>query len=78
MGHKYIIGQGVVFSPGSGEIVRDNARGKVTRLLPKKDASYQYRIQLEAEGQERRVQESQLRSAPGAGAGSIGRGLGRF
>ncbi len=55
MGHKYMVGQGVVFSPGPAEIVRDNARGKVTRLLPKEDASYQYRIQLEAEDQERRV-----------------------
>ncbi len=68
MGHKYMVGQGVVFSPGPGEIVRDNARGKVTRLLPKEDASYQYRIQLEAEDQERRVREDQLRSASGAGA----------
>ncbi len=70
MGHKYTLGQGVVFTPGPGEIVRDNARGKVTRLLPKEDASYQYRIQLEAEDQERRVQEDQLRSAPGARATS--------
>ena len=67
MSHKYTLGQGVVFSPGPGEIVRDNARGKVTRLLPKEDEGYQYRIQLEAEDQERRVQEDQLRSVPEAG-----------
>jgi len=66
--HKYTLGQGVVFSPGPGEIARDNARGKVTRLLPKEDVSYQYRIQLEVEDQERRVQESQLRSSPEAGS----------
>ena len=68
MSHKYTLGQGVVFSPGPGEIVRGNARGKVTRLLPKEDASYQYCIQLEVEDQERRVQESQLWSPPEAGA----------
>lgn len=68
MSHKYTLGQGVVFSPGPGEIVRDNARGKVTRLLPKEDASYQYRVQLDAEDQERRVQEGQLRSLPEAGS----------
>ena len=53
MSHKYTLGQGVVFSPGPGEIVRGNARGKVTRLLPKEDASYQYCIQLEVEDQVR-------------------------
>ncbi len=56
-----------MFSPGPGEIVRDSACGKVTRLLPKEDEGYQYRIQLEAEDQERRVQEDQLRSVPEAG-----------
>ena len=68
MSHKYMLGQGVVFSPGPGEIVRNNARGKVTRLLPKENAGYQYRVQLEAEDQERRLQESQLRSVPEAGS----------
>ena len=68
MSHKYVLGQEVVFSPGPGEIVRNNARGKVTRLLPKEDASYQYRIQIEDEDQERRVQENQLRSVSGAGS----------
>lgn len=67
MGHKYMLGQGVVFSPGPGEIVRNDARGKITRLLPKEDTSYQYRIQLEDEDGERRVQEDQLRSLPQAG-----------
>lgn len=64
MGHKYMLGQEVVFSPGLGEFIRKDARGKVTRLLPKEDAGYQYRIQIEDEDQERRVQENQLRSIP--------------
>ena len=67
MSHKYAIGQGVVFSPGPGEIVGNDARGKITRLLPKGDTSYQYRIQLDVEGGERRVQEDQLQSVPQAG-----------
>ena len=66
MGHKYALGQGVVFSPGPGEIVGNNARGTITRLLPKDDVGYQYRIQLDVDGQERRVQEDQLRSVPDA------------
>ena len=68
MSHKYTIGQSVMFSPGPGEIVRNNAHGKVTRHLPKEDASYQYRVQLDVEDQERRVQEDQLRPLPEPGS----------
>lgn len=68
MSHKYALGQGVVFSPDPGEIVRDNARGKVTRLLPKENASYQYRVQLDVESQERRAQEGQLQPVPETGS----------
>ncbi len=63
MSHKYSLGQAVVFSPGAGEIAGNLTSGKVTRLLPKEGADYQYHIQLGPEGQQRRVQEKQLRSA---------------
>ena len=61
--HKYALGQAVVFSPGPGEIVATVTSGKVTRLLPKEGAEYQYHIQVGLDGQQRRVQENQLRSA---------------
>ena len=62
-GHKFAIGQTVVYSPGSSNLSDTAASGKVTRLLPKEGAGYQYHVQFGPNGQQRRVEEAQLRSA---------------
>jgi hypothetical protein len=61
-GHKYAIGQAVVYSPGSAQMSDAATNGKVTRLLPKEGAGYQYHVQFGPNGQQRRVEEAQLRS----------------
>jgi hypothetical protein len=60
--HKYAIGQAVVYSPGSSNLSDSATSGKVTRLLPKEGAGYQYHVQFGPNGQQRRVEEAQLRS----------------
>jgi hypothetical protein len=59
--HKFSLGQDLVFTPGTDFAIRVPARCKVTRLLPKEGAEYQYHIQTEPDGQQRRALESQLR-----------------
>jgi hypothetical protein len=67
MSHKYAIGQAVVYSPGSANLPDSATTGKVTRLLPKEGAGYQYHVQFGPNGQLRRVEEGQLRSVSEAG-----------
>ena len=61
MSHKFSLGQAVVFSPGASEILNIAARSKVTRLMPREGAEYQYDIQVESDGLRRRARECQLR-----------------
>jgi hypothetical protein len=61
--HKFALGQTVVYSPGSASASDVAASGKVTRLLPKEGGGYQYHVQFGPNGQQRRVEEAQLRSA---------------
>jgi hypothetical protein len=65
MSHKFTVGQTVVFTPGAGEVGISTlpTLATVTRLLPMQDAEYQYHIQVEADGLQRRVLENQLRPA---------------
>ncbi len=63
MSHKFAIGQAVVYSPGSTNPPDTATNGKVTRLLPKEGAGYQYHVQFGPNGQQRRVEEAQLRPA---------------
>jgi hypothetical protein len=61
MSHKFRLDRAVVFSPGSNEILTAATRGKVTRLMPMEGVEYQYFVQIESDGLERRAQEHQLR-----------------
>ena len=61
--HRFSLGQDLVFMPDSDFFIRSPKRCKVTRLLPKEGAQYQYHIQTEAEDHQRRAEESQLRPA---------------
>jgi hypothetical protein len=64
MSHKFTVGQAVVFTPDAGEVISGLAtRATVTRLLPMEGAQYQYHINVEADGLQRRVRENQLRPA---------------
>jgi hypothetical protein len=67
--HKFSLGESVVFSPGSGRALAFPARGKITRLLPKEGAEYQYHIQFGPAGEKRMARESQLRFIAGSGPG---------
>jgi hypothetical protein len=62
MSHKFSLGQPVVFTPAPGEMPDIVTTGTVTRLLPKEGGEYQYHIQVDPDGLQRRVRESQLRS----------------
>jgi hypothetical protein len=59
MSHKFSLGQAVVFSPGAREILNVATRSKITRLMPMEE--YQYDIQVESDGLQRRALEYQLR-----------------
>jgi hypothetical protein len=61
MSHKFSIGQAVVFSPGAREILNIATRSKITRLMPREGAEYQYDIQVESDDLQRRAREYQLR-----------------
>ena len=65
MSHKFAVGEAVVFTPGAGEVGISAlpTLATVTRLLPMQGAEYQYHIQVEADGLQRRVLENQLRPA---------------
>jgi hypothetical protein len=63
MGHKFSIGQVVVFTPDAGDALQTAVRVKITRLLPIEGSQYQYHVQTESDGLERRARESQLHSA---------------
>jgi hypothetical protein len=54
----------VVFTPAAGEMPDIVTTGTVTRLLPKEGGEYQYHIQVEPDGLQRRALESQLRPVP--------------
>jgi hypothetical protein len=60
MSHKFSLGQTVVFTPGYGEVLDTATKGTITRLLPKEGADYQYHVQVDPHGPERRARESQL------------------
>jgi hypothetical protein len=61
--HRFTVGQEVVFTPGAGGVGvnRLPTMAVVTRRLPMDGVEYQYHVQVEADGLERRVWESQLR-----------------
>jgi hypothetical protein len=64
MSHKFTVGQVVIFTPDKGELISSfTTRATVTRLLPKQGAEYQYHIQVEPDGLQRRVWENQLQPA---------------
>ena len=53
-----------MFTPDAGEVITGLATlATVTRLLPMEGAQYQYHINVEADGLQRRVRENQLRPA---------------
>jgi hypothetical protein len=60
MSHKFSVGQTVVFTPSAGEVLGTATKGTITRLLPKDGADYQYHVQVDPHGPERRALESQL------------------
>jgi hypothetical protein len=62
MSHKFSIGQAVMFTPGPVEVLESTVKGKITRLLPIDGTQYQYYVQAEPDGLERRVREDQLRA----------------
>lgn len=63
MSHRYPVGQPVLFVPGDEDIMNTSTDcGTVIRLLPKDGTDYEYHVQFGAEGERRRVRESQLRS----------------
>jgi len=61
--HKFTIGQTVDFRPGPYEKNANRGRYTIRRLLPSETHDLQYRVQNVADGHERVVLESQLRSA---------------
>jgi hypothetical protein len=61
MSHKFSPGQDVVFFPGAYEVLNTAARCKITRLMPMEGAEYQYDIEVESGGLQRRARENQLR-----------------
>jgi len=63
MSHKFSLGQTVVFTPGYGEVLGIATRGTITRLLPKEGADYQYHVQVDLCGPERRALENQLQKS---------------
>jgi hypothetical protein len=67
--HKFSLGDAVQFSPDPADALYGTAApGKVTRLLPKDGAEFQYHIEFGPDRQQRRALESQLRPLGGAGA----------
>ncbi len=66
MGHKFNLGQTVVFTPGDFEVLRTAATGTITRLLPADGVEYQYHVLIASDGTNRRASENQLRLAPPA------------
>jgi hypothetical protein len=65
MGHKFSLGQTVIFSPDTGDVLTVAARGTISRLLPKEGAEFQYHVQVGTDGLQRRARESQLRPVTG-------------
>ena len=64
MSHKFAVGQVVIFTAAAGELISSPATmATVMRLLPMQGTQYQYHIQLDADGLQRRVWENQLRPA---------------
>jgi hypothetical protein len=63
MSHKFNLGQAVVFTPDSGEVLATATKATVLRLLPRDGADYQYHVQIEPNGPARRARENQLRAA---------------
>ena len=60
--YKFSLGQVVVFTPGVGEVFTVPMRGRVTRRLPREGDDLQYIVQVDVDGLERRVRQSQLRA----------------
>jgi hypothetical protein len=63
MSHKFSLGQTVVFSPGIYGVLAAATKARITRLMPMEGADYQYDIQIESDGLQRRAREYQLRPA---------------
>ena len=61
MSHKFSLNQAVVFSPGPNEVLTVAARGRITRLMPMEGVEYQYYIQIDSDGLQRRAREHQIR-----------------
>jgi hypothetical protein len=47
VGHKFRLGQTVVFSPGASEVLNIASRCEITRLMPMDGAEYQYDIRVD-------------------------------
>jgi hypothetical protein len=62
MSHKLAVGEAVAFMPDPGEVTNGQAMmATIVRLLPMQGTEYHYHIQVETDGLQRRVRESQLR-----------------
>jgi hypothetical protein len=61
LSHKFQIGEDVIYTPGADDVMEKEANGRITRLLPREGADYQYHIRVEPTGPERRALENQIR-----------------
>jgi hypothetical protein len=61
LSHKFQIGQDVIYTPGAGDVMEREANGRITRLLPREGADYQYYFRIQPTGPERRALENQIR-----------------
>lgn len=59
-GHKYKVGETVVFNPGGSYLAKTRGDYVVVRLLPTEGLGYQYRVKSVSDGHERIVREGQI------------------
>jgi hypothetical protein len=69
LGHKFQIGQDVIYTPGADDVMEREANGRITRLLPREGGDYQYHFRLQPFGPERRALENQIRALTEPGVG---------
>jgi len=60
VGHKFKVGQNLLYSPSIFEAPARRGSYCVVRLLPAEDGDHQYRLKSAADGHERVARESQL------------------
>lgn len=61
IGHKFKLGETLVFLPSAFEAATRKGNYRVVRLLPAEGSDPQYLVKSETDGHERVVRESQLR-----------------